>query len=242
MEAASPAKYTSKYLPDFYKIRNGGGGILGNNDWVPFNVGNGGIVAIPKHKGKGKTKKPVVEKPGPTPKDVYKLELLNDKVFELKTNPEYVDKELLNFKDKLNLLKAEEYDMRNGVEEVTSIVMRLENRKKYGEVKEYFEAFPYTTGSKIDAVLGKQKHLQLGQIAQFVADMPKEAIDAMKKYNEGTQKLCGKDAVFYIIADQKDFKKVNSRRDPILLAQSPFGHFWQILGAWDKEMIFLEQL
>ncbi len=44
------------------------------------------------------------------------------------------------------------------------------------------------------------------------------------------------------IADKKDFEKKDKRRDPILLAQSPFGHFWQILGAWDKEMLFLEEL
>ena len=91
-------------------------------------------------------------------------------------------------------------------------------------------------------VLKKHDYLQLGEVDQFVADMPKEATDAMKEYNDACKKLCGKKAVFYIIADKKDFKKTESRRDPILLAQSPFGHFWQIIGAWDKEMMFLEEL
>jgi uncharacterized lipoprotein len=72
--------------------------------------------------------------------------------------------------------------------------------------------------------------------------MPKEAVEVMKAYNAATGELCGKQAVFYIIADKKDFKKSDQRRDPILLAQSPFGHVWQILGAWDKEMIFVEEL
>ena len=72
--------------------------------------------------------------------------------------------------------------------------------------------------------------------------MPKEAVAAMKEYNKGCDKLCGKQAVFYIIADKKDFEKTNKRRDPILLAQSPFVNRWQILGAWDKEMLFLEEL
>jgi len=64
----------------------------------------------------------------------------------------------------------------------------------------------------------------------------------MKNYNKATDKLCGKQAVFYIIANKKDFEKTDKRRDPILLAQSPFGHFWQILGAWDEECLIIEEL
>ena len=105
-----------------------------------------------------------------------------------------------------------------------------------------FEKFPYTTNARIESVVKKHDNLQLGQVDQFVADMPDEAIEAMKEYNKATDKVCGKKAVFYIIADKKDFQKTQSRRDPILLAQSPFGHMWQILGAWDKEMLFLDEL
>lgn len=150
--------------------------------------------------------------------------------------------QLADFKDKLGLIKSEEYDMRRGVDEIASIITRLENRKKYAEVKEQYEEFPYTTTSKINALVKEQKHLKLGQVAQFLADMPKEATEAMKRYNKATNQLCGKQAVFYIIANKKDFEKTETRRDPILLAQSPFGHFWQILGAWDEEMLFLEEL
>ena len=96
--------------------------------------------------------------------------------------------------------------------------------------------------TKINEILKAHDYLKLGQVAQFVADMPNEAIKAMKSYDEGVDKLCGKKAVFYIIADKKDFEKTQTRRDPILLAQSPFGHFWQIIGAWDREMLFLEEL
>lgn len=177
-----------------------------------------------------------------TPKEVNELKMLHDKSFKLNTDPKYVDEQLENFKDKLTFIKSEEYDMRRGTNEIASIVQRLENRNKYESVKATFDEFPYTTTSKIDEVIKDNDYLKMGQVAQFLADMPKEATDAMKRYNEGCKKLCDKQAVFYIIADKKDFQKSNKRRDPILLAQSPFGHFWQILGAWDKEMMFLEQL
>jgi len=177
-----------------------------------------------------------------TPKNVYEMKLLHDQTFKLNTDPVYVDKQISDFKDKLEIIKSEEYDMRRGVDEISSVLIRLENRKKYASAKDFFEEFPYTMTSKINEVVAAHEYLKLGQVAQFIADMPKEATEIMKKYNENTPKICGKNAVFYIIADKKDFEKSEKRRDPILLVQSPFGHFWQILGAWDKELLILEEL
>lgn len=228
----------SKYLPDFYK---GAGENNVLSEWIAIPTEAGGMVAVPTAKKGVKNKKPKAEIKI-TPKGVYKLEMLNDKSFKMNTNEKYVDEQLESFKDKLGLIKAEEYDMRNGVTEISSIVARMENRKKYPEFKDFFEQYPYTTTTKIAEVVKVHDHLKLGQIAQFIADMPKEAVDIMKEYNKNTDKLCGKQAVFYIVADKKDFKTTNGRRDPILVAQSPFGHFWQILGAWDDEMLFLEEL
>lgn len=237
-EVSSPKK-ESKYLPDFYTAGGNSGNPL--SDYVVIESSEGGAVAVPSDKLKRVPKGKKVEYTI-TPKGVYEMKMLHDEAFELHVEPEYVDKQLSGFKDKLGLIKSEEYDMRKGVEELQSVVMRLENRKKYPEVKDFFDQFPYTTSSKIAELTKVHDNLKTGQIAQFIADMPKEAVDVMKEYNKHTQLVCKKDAVYYIIADKKDFKNTTSRRDPILLAQSPFGHFWQILGAWDKEMMFLEEL
>jgi hypothetical protein len=227
----------SKFLPDFYQLHGGGMNEISNWVIMADNTVSGGAVAVPVKKEA--KEKEVIHL---TPKGVHELKMLNDEAFKLNVDPEYVDSQLSDFKDKLALIKSEEYDMARGVQEIASIVVRLENRKKYEEVKDFFEAYPYTTNAKIDELVKLHDYLRLGQVAQFVADMPKEAIQTMKDYNTHTSKISGKQAVFYIIADKKDFEKTNKRRDPILLAQSPFGHFWQILGAWDKEMLFLDQL
>ena len=132
--------------------------------------------------------------------------------------------------------------MRNGVVEIASILLRMENRKKYKQFKKFYDNYAYTSNAKINELIKKHKYLKLGKIDQFIADLPKEATAEMKEYTAQTKKLCDKKPVFYIVADKKDFEKSDKRRDPILLAQSPFGHFWQILGAWDKEMLLLEEL
>lgn len=224
----------TKFLPDFYKFGNSTDRIQGLTEFVaPDPV----IEAV-----KNKDTLNAARDDKLTSKRIYEMKMLNDKAFTLNTNPEYIEQQLSDFTDKLGLIKSEEYDMRRGIEEVSSIMLRLENRKKYPDVKDFFEEFPYTMMSKIAELLKAHNYLELGQIAQFLADMPKEATSVMKEYNKNTDKICGKQAIFYIIADRKDFKKTNIRRDPILLAQSPFGHFWQILGAWDKEMLLIEEL
>lgn len=237
-EASSEAT-KSKYLPDFYRG-------FENNDWIlPLSVASittttsssdsTGATLIVEDKKKT-TKREY------TPKEVFTMKMLNDKSFKMKVEPDYVDKQIASFKDKLALISSEEYDMRRGVNEISSVLARMENRKKYPQFATFYEDFAYTTTERIEGLLKAHTNLQIGQVAQFLADMPVEAADTMKDYNSHTDLLCGKKAVFYIIADKKDFKKTEKRRDPILLAQSPFGHFWQILGAWDKEMLMLSEL
>ena len=242
----------SKYLPDFHALFNrGGNGIAYLDSLSPFvqvtesslttstatNSTNGTWAQVKKVA-------PVLKKGEKhfTPKEVYELKWLHNKGFKLNVDPAYLESQLSDFKTKLGLIKSEEYDMRNGVSEIASMVIRLENRKQYAKFREFYEQYPYTMGSRIDSILKSKSYLQLGKIAEFLADMPKEATEAMKEYTKNTDKLCGKQAIFYIIADKKDFQKTEKRRDPILLAQSPFGHFWQILGAWDSEMLLLENL
>lgn len=240
LNEASDSEKQSKFLPDFYRSGNDTGTLVRFEDMSITSSAATALSGAKVIKAAKENPKPAVKKL--TPKDVYELKMLNEKTFELKTDPKYVDGQIADFKTKLELIKTEEYDMRRGVEEISSILVRMENRKKYPEVKDFFEQFPYTTTAKIADLVKAHDYLQLGQVAQFLAEMPKEAVKTMEDYNDHTKKVSGKRAVFYIVADKKDFQKNNVRRDPILLAQSPFGHFWQILGAWDKEMLFVEEL
>jgi len=236
-ESSSQQMKKEEYLPDFYE------GMGENPDFERFVVmedttAPGRGVAVPikkKKKEKGLGYKI-------TPKGVYEFKYLDKEGFEVNTNKKFIDEQIEQFKDKLNLINVKEFDMARGVREISSILIRLENRKKYAEFKKFYEEFPYTVTSKIDEVIKIHKHLHLGKVHQFMADMPKEAVKVMKDYTSNTKKLCTKKPLFYVIADKKDFQKTNKRKDPILLAQSPFGHSWQILGAWDEEVLFLEEL
>jgi hypothetical protein len=225
----------SKFLPDFHTMRENY-----DSNWGIGMSTEGSIMSASK--GKGKNIKEEKKTPDLTPKNVFEMKLLNDDAFKINVDPAYIEEQLNDFKDKLNLIKITEFDMSRGTNEISSFIVRLENRKQYKKYHKFFDEYAYTTTAKINGVVKQHSNLKLGKVEQFIADLPKEAITSMKDYTKTTEQICGKKPIFYIIADKKDFEKSDQRRDPILLAQSPFGHFWQILGAWDEEMMFLEEL
>lgn len=147
-----------------------------------------------------------------------------------------LDEKIYMMKTKEDLI-AQHYAKR----EINALIQRLENRKKYPEHKTYFDSFQNTTDEKIDSLLGKYQ-LVMKTSDIFVPEFPDIAIKRMKEYEDKVKLICEKKPVFYVIAEEKDFVKKYEKRDPILLVQSPFGFYWQILGAWDKEMLLLSEL
>jgi len=233
---SNSAERKSEFLPDFYNLN---GSFIFFESSIEISPSGSIITDEQKLKNQKKKQKKEIHL---TPKAVYELKMLNEEKFTINTDSKYVDEQVEQFKEKLDIVKLSENDMTNGIREVSSILIRMENRKKYKEFKDFYDNYAYTTTVKIDEVIKKHNYLKLGNVVQFVPDLPPEAIKEMKEYTNTTKRLCDKKPVFYIMADKKDFKKSDKRKDPILLAQSPFGHFWQIIGCWDKEMLFLADL
>ncbi len=148
-----------------------------------------------------------------------------------------------HLQEKIDLLKDKTLlvNQRHSKEQIEGLIKRLENRKVFIQEAAFYVSFPNTTDEKIDALLKKYK-LECRPSDLFVPTFPKEAVDVMKKYSEVTKRLTGEDPVYYVIAESADFIEKRKKLDPILLVQSPFGFYWQILGAWDKEMLLLSEL
>lgn len=147
-----------------------------------------------------------------------------------------IDVKISILKDKRELVRQHyaETDLKGAIE-------RLENRKRYPEFKDFYDQFQNTTMESVDKLL--EKHDLVMQPAElFIPELPAEAIAIMKEYTEKTDKLCLRAPLFFMIAPREMFQKVYEKRDPILLVQSPFGMYWQILGAWDEEMVLLSEL
>jgi hypothetical protein len=196
-----------------------------------------------------------------SPKNLWKMGALNKNKFFIKVDHEYLKEQVAQIKEKLDLMgkrkkikhnlndfsrpmpsTGENGDVMFGRMELESILERLENRGRIAEFQLLLKKYPHTTSELVESIISNNSHLRCSTISGFVPDMPKEAIRAMKEYTDMCVNLCNKKPIFYIIAKHEDFQKKNAKRDPILLAQSPFGFFWQILGAWDEEMVYLGDL
>ena len=236
-------KKTATYLYDFFGGRYQNG--VGQNRRIDFdeeadddgfNDAMGGMETAMfegnlMQRSQSKTGKDVRTKV--TPKEVH-TEL------ELPVSPmalENLEEKIALVQDKLNVVYGNKYSR----EQLNGMIVRLNNRKKYNEVAEFFGSFKTTNDEKIDALL-KKYYLEINTSDLFVPDFPKEAIDVMEDYTKEVVKLCGKKPVYYVIAEAGEFQKKYEKRDPILLAQSPFGFYYSVLGAWSDEMLILHEL
>lgn len=163
-------------------------------------------------------------------------------VGELERVPDVLSME--NLEDKIKILEMKKELLQNNryaKNEIIDMIDRIKNRRRYDEFKEFYEQFDNTTTEKIIELVSKYK-LVLKSSELFIAAFPDDAVMIMRSYVDNTVALCGKKPLFYVIAEEQMFKEEYKKKDPILLAQSPFGCYWQILGAWDKEMILLQEL
>ena len=212
-----------------------------DGSWIPISAGisggastgpDGNVPPPPNNFGN----LPVTDKTKPVAKKPKEVIAELDTV-AMPWNLTDLDEKIAVMKDKQSLTLQ-----RYANAEITGMIDRLENRKKYTSVQKFFEQFPNTTDEKIEALIKKYPHLKLGSSELFVPEFPNDAVKAMREYTEHCKTLCNKKPVFYVIAQKKDFEKNIKKRDPILLVQSPFGMYWQILGAWDEEMVLLSEL
>jgi hypothetical protein len=164
-----------------------------------------------------------------------------DVINELQTIPTPFSVDYLDEKISVLETKAELINQQYAKQEVKALIERLNNRKQYEANKAYFDQFQNTTDEKIAELLSKYE-LEMHSSDIFIPEFPNDAIQLMKDYTEMVKKISGKKPVYYVIAQPELFKKAYEKRDPILLVQSPFGFYYQILGAWDKEMMMLSEL
>jgi dipeptidase len=141
-----------------------------------------------------------------------------------------------------SMLKIYEWDTGKYLGEITQV---LHTYSVVGNVNENQVAIGETTYTGRSELGGSNGIVDYGSLIYLGLQRSKNARDAIKimtEYTEKMEKLFDKKSVFYVLAEPQDFSDKDERLDPILLVQSPFGFYYQILGAWDKEMLLLSEL
>jgi hypothetical protein len=116
----------------------------------------------------------------------------------------------------------------------------LEARKKYEKNKDLFK-WSIATFSKVEDLCKKYK-LATVDFQNTTAHklVPMEGILEIDKFVNAYEKVRDDHPVLKLIMEDKPEQK--KRADPIIIASSPFGRWFYVLGAWDKEIEIIEEL
>ena len=150
-----------------------------------------------------------------------------------------LDEKIAVVEDRIKVLS--EYTWGKDLDHEYVCLQYLNNRKKHEEVKDLF-SYPTTTFAMMNDICNIYT-LKIARINQYSWTMPQEAIDELKTYTKSFWLLTwwAKPEI-RLIVPEKDFKTEEKKRDPILLAESPFWSRWYILWAWDKEVAIVDEL
>lgn len=152
----------------------------------------------------------------------FSVEDLNDKINEIN--------ERINFHNDIT---------KNGIpSELTHALEILKARKKYSRTFHLFN-WKTTSEEKIEELCTRYK-LNHRILSDYLYNIPKEAMKECKNFDKALKKVTKEKSQFSIIAPPEFFR--DQRKDPILLARSPFGNFYYILCAWDKEVDVVHEL
>lgn len=107
--------------------------------------------------------------------------------------------------------------------------------------KKYESQFKWaiTTNELIDKLLTKYKLCSVA-FQGYYKNVPMEAIDELEKFIKAWRNIVkkGEPELRLIIDDGGKEQK----KDPILIASSPFGKWWYVLGAWDREVEVVDSI
>lgn len=145
-----------------------------------------------------------------------------------------IDGQIKGIKRRIKLLK--ELEDISGKEEEEAL-QYLIARKKFLKDRDSF-GWKVASYSKIDSLCKKYKVRKVS-FENYYKSVPTEALEELKKFICAFDKVTDTDARVELIIDDGGKETV---KDPILLAHSPFGRWWYVLGAWDKEIEILDEL
>jgi len=174
---------------------------------------------------------------------VLPIEIIHQVEANVEVNVEDLDVKLRILEEKA-LLYSE--TLRSGLPvDLAHAIEVLRARKLYPKVK-HLIPWKTTTKERIDTLCKKYK-LDHQSTSRFLADFPEEVLEEIKRFKEIFERVTA-DALdiqpevkLSIIAHPDLFEKT-PKGDPILLAKSPFGDFYYVLCAWDKEVDYVGDL
>ena len=120
----------------------------------------------------------------------------------------------------------------------------LRNRKAYLKTrKKHPFDWALTTTEAIDDLCKRYK-LRTVPLKQFYTLVPKDGIREMTRFTAAYKAVTGEQPIFELVVKESVAAPEQRKkdRDPIILANSPFGNHLFIVGAWDDEVEVVDEI
>lgn len=122
----------------------------------------------------------------------------------------------------------------------TMALRYLNARTKYAKYKKLFP-WAITTEALVSELVKKYK-VSVRGFGGYSRNVPIEATNELEKFGKAWEKVVDDDTLQPALQLITDYDGTETKKDPILLASSPFGKWWYILGAWDKEVEIVDEI
>jgi hypothetical protein len=148
-----------------------------------------------------------------------------------------LDKKIGIVKKRIEVLQ--DYGGINPGQDERRALMYLKNRKNFKKTQKSF-SWPTTNNEMVGNLCGKYK-LRMAGLQGYYKCVPAEGVEEIKKFGEAFEGATSEEQEpqFHLIIDDGGKE---TRKDPILLAESPFGDWYYVLGAWDKEVEVVDEI
>ena len=116
----------------------------------------------------------------------------------------------------------------------------LKARKYYKKYEALFN-WEITTEDLIKSLTTKYK-LSRVSFHGYSKSVPNEATMELERFGKAWEKVVDEDDYTPTLDLIIDYQGPEYKKDPILLASSPFGKWWYVLGAWDREVEIVDDI
>jgi hypothetical protein len=181
-------------------------------------------------------------------KEVKPIEVFNEiKKEGLEPDFSRLDEKIKAIEDRIEILKEHLKD--EHLTDEHKALFFLKNRRTYANktMKKYPLDWAMTNREAIDDLCKRYK-LQTVPLKQYYTLVPNDGIKEMNRYSKAYEAITGDKPIFELIIKTEEAKpeekkeRTKKDRDPILVANSPLGDFMFVLGAWDEEVEFVDEI
>jgi hypothetical protein len=152
-----------------------------------------------------------------------------------------IDEKIKSIVSRIKLLKKQNFSTSD--EELA--LKYLAARKIFNKNRKVLDSWPIVTEASVDDLLKKYKlkRVHLGN-GMYESLCPNEALKAIEDYTRVRDYLWPtiEKAEIILIIKESVYNEIQRRKDPILLAKSPIGNWWHLLGAWAQEVEYVADI